>query len=470
MEACTTLGYAQQGEPRRTLPVPSPSEANRFARVPERADEIEREATSSRPILHARTRGLLNACLEQERSEGRGPAQSQCADLDLPALVSRLLARRPLSFVGPGDAYLLWDGRRGAEGFERSDGGAEEPPLAVARLLSYDEMALAALVGVSTPTSFVNRGEWTNRARPAPAGSYEPCGNLVGLVGARLECPGAMEFRTLLVAPEQNVPARGCGASADRTTSAALCFALFAQAFGLEALPGHEEVLADRSGRFLVAGPGSVFLDAFVCRVRMRLVVELFLLEVDARARRGESLGLRARGRVPSGRWAAAARTGEALGRGARRGPRGPGPSGRLRPRLLLVRSLFPLRGRRRRTVLRRGGNSVRVHFSRRDFAEPLRGSHGGKLLVARCAWDGNAHSGKEFRCGARAASADHAAACRSTIAELQSPDLNPRVGGEATVVWKEPGRAATLESTEARSPSSGSRRECGEQRWETRA
>ena len=82
------------------------------------------------------------------------------------------------------------------------------------------------------------------------------------------------------------------------------------------------------------------------------------------------------------------------------------------------------------------GETRVRIHLSRREPAARLRGEHAGKLLVAMYAWDGNSFPGNEYWLGLLSASGDPAAACCSTITELQNPDLNPRVAGPSALVF----------------------------------
>lgn len=77
-------------------------------------------------------------------------------------LLTRLLSKRPLTFLNADDAYLLKGGQSSSGGFEaigRASSAEEEGELRLADLISYDEMAISALLGMSVPTHFVNNGE-----------------------------------------------------------------------------------------------------------------------------------------------------------------------------------------------------------------------------------------------------------------------------------------------------------------------
>ena len=106
--------------------------------------------------------------------------------MDEDEFINRLITKRPLMFMTERDQYLLRNGKRGSGGFEIIGTDTECAPLVLEDYLSYDEMQIAALIGVSSPTYFINNGSRTNKAVPGVPGSYQETGVYVGLVGTAL--------------------------------------------------------------------------------------------------------------------------------------------------------------------------------------------------------------------------------------------------------------------------------------------
>lgn len=162
---------------------------------------VAADAAGTRVVVHARYPALVEAFLAHKRARGTARERRLYhAAWTWRDQVARLLAKRPLSFVDASDNTLLRSGewRPGAAaawdrvGADDEDDG-EDPDLHLADYLSYDEVLLGSLLGVSGPSHFVNDGRRDNAGRPGAPGSFEPRGVIVGLVGPRFERPARMD-------------------------------------------------------------------------------------------------------------------------------------------------------------------------------------------------------------------------------------------------------------------------------------
>jgi len=328
------------------------------------ADEWCTFAQNTYPLMHGRVPELLRGFLQAKRAHGSAVEKALYARMTPVELVTRFLTRRPLAFLNESDDYRLPDGRTGSGGWD-AIGTAEEGSLRLSELMSYDEIALAALVGVSVPTHFINKGGRFNlgepdrpgtqplcrivtgsrratsaflagrriptapparsqlRSRPVSPGTFERTGIYVGLVGARFERPGVMEWAHMVVTPTQNTEANGYGASPPPAAAhRAALLAAWARFYGVAHLPTYDEARED--GACLPVGSGMLLntpvfkaprplprprapLRRVPCahshtlltwrprtpspwQARLRMAIETFLLEADERARQSGRL------------------------------------------------------------------------------------------------------------------------------------------------------------------------------------
>jgi len=428
-----------------------PTTENRVHAFEHAQTEVEKHARETRPILDAKTVGLMESFINHKRAFGSGVERRLYADMDWYGLLGRILTKRPLVFITDTDTYMLRDGTEGSGGFEQIGTDHERSPLLLDDLMSYDEMQLSALCGISMPTHFINKGDRHNKGIAGQPGTYETTGVYVALVGARYERPGRMEWQYTVITREQNTTENGYGPDADaalpqtnylRMWSAVLCGHMY--------LPTYDQAVAavkTDSTDFLDLGDGSFFfLPAYLERIRMS--VEPFLHEANDRA---SSVGKRAYVHVVGlglGVWMITESQGQLIVDVFAKVLR----SFQFRAVADIDFSFFPdvcneCDGTRDGGILKAGSNAICIHFSKRDPAAKLIGEDDGKLLVAMFAWDGNSYVGNEYWLGDLTGSGDPAAAACSMAPDLQNPDVNLFVAAEHAKVW---GKMAMVSKTQA--------------------
>lgn len=362
---------------------------------------VAADAQSTHILIHPRFLKLIDSFLTHKRTHGSIHEKALYATLSRETQISRLIEKRPLVFMGSHDHTMLRNGKRIPNPRKQWDrnGTAEQDlndDLTLQEYLSYDEIMLSSLIGVSGPSYFINDGARSNCGRLGKEGSFEDRGVIVGLVGARFEREDRMD--SVFVLPPVERPRQ----HSELTR-------IFGEFFG-----------AQRDGE-------SEEFDGRVYRARMRVTADLLLLEADARARKDEEgktayvyvvgLGL--------GVWEYSAKQTDwyvqacveaidAL------------PAGHRISTIefaWIERNLSP---QFRELAEEAGKNKgIKIIFSKRNPAAKLEDGRK-QLLVLSYAWDGNAFPGNEYWQGSLMGSGDPAAACMSTIGELHNPLTNP--------------------------------------------
>ena len=443
------MSYEQLIRRSQAVPYRFPIESNRLKNIIKPPfnyppENIAMHAMGVRPIVHEKVVELAESFLAFKRIHGSDAEKRLYDAMALPAFFDKLIRKRPLMFMTARDEYILRDGKtEGAGGFEAIGTELEEQPLILTEYNSYGEMQIAALMGVSVPTYFINSGSRNNEGIVGLPGSFEEYGIYTALVGARFERQGSMEWQHMIVSPEQNTSDNGYGLHADPDALETRSLAFWANFYGEgDFFPDYQTAVNDGTGKFIRPNKfASYFLNRSAYKQRIRMIAEPFLIDANERA-------------AKQSRQAYVIAVGYGIGVWAIPGLKDE------QARLIveafedvlaenhlpfisdLVFSWYPescmhCGGVGDGEMLKVGSNEIRIHFNKNSPAEKLTGSDEGKLLVASYAWDGNAYPGNEYWAGADflSASGDPAAASCSTISELQNPDVNPALCGERTHV-----------------------------------
>lgn len=390
---------------------------------------IVAHARNTYPILHTKVKSLIDGFLAYKQTNGTHVEKTLYANMSKDMFIDRLITQRPLMFMTGVDSYILRDGKtKGSGGFELIGTNNEKAPLLLKDYLSYDEMQIAALLGVSVPTYFINNGIRDNSGLKGDSGTFQEHGIYVGLVGARFEKKDLMEWQHMIITPTQNTMQNGYGKNNTKNQK----LAVWSKFYGLS-FPTFDEAKNDKSGRYISFENGSMYFDSAVYKERLKLVIEPFLLDAHQRGmQNNKKVYVHAVG-IGLGVWQVLPIQAQLMLE--------------VYADIIKKNNLSQIAdidfswfanvdncgGVKDGGTFKAANNQIKIHFSKRNPADILQGSDVNKLLVACYAWDGNSYPGNEYWGGYLTASGDPAAACCATIAELQNPQINERVAAKYT-------------------------------------
>lgn len=376
-----------------------PTKTNSIANPQFDPATVTNDARSTSIIVHSRFPDLVQKFLEHKVKYGTLAEQFLYMSLSRHQEISRLVSKRPLVFMNSGDLTVLRNGKNLGSAYKSWDRvGTEEEGLnenlKLEDYLSYDEMMLSALVGVSGSSYFVNDGNRYNRGVTGPSGTFEERGVIIGLVGARFERPDHMESTYILP------PVANSRMHPDLRR-------IWNDFFGISPTPR-----------------GTTFNDV-AYQARIRLSAEILLFEANRRAGiAGKKAYVYIVG-LGLGVWQINSNQARLYVEAFEQVIREKGAE--LTELKTLEFAWIDVPGTERQKMRDAAQeHGIDVLFSRRNPASKLKGDKASQLLVLSYAWDSNSFPGNEYWINSLAASGDPAAACMSTIAELHNPVINP--------------------------------------------
>lgn len=409
-----------------------PIASNRIKTIaisPKLKKEVVNHAKNTRIIMHEKVNELIDDFLEVKKSAGSSQEKALYQTMSRRAFINRLLIKRPLVFITSADISVLRDGNRDSHDWTMigKDNSTSLPidnstSLSIEDYLTYDELQISALLGVSTPTIFINDGNRNNRG--CPDDKHEHSGIHTALVGARFERDGLMETQHILIYPDFITSDDYFDKPISQSQELS---AIWAKFYGLSKFPTVEDI-DESDPNYARPRENGPYFNMPVYKKRMEVILIPFFDDANDRAySTGNQAYIHLVG-LGLGGWVYASKQGTLISETVA---------------FILETYTFPnisdinfswyprdvisCGGVHNNEIFNSNGNTIKMHFSKRNPSAKLVGEDEGKLLVVSYAWDSNAFPGNEYWRRMLTASGDPAAACSSTISELQNPYINPQ-------------------------------------------
>eukprot|EP01083_Nonionella_stella_P302908 1046243_1 len=182
------------------------------------------------PLIHGSVLLLAYRFIHIKKMYGTAIEKQLYKTMSVTQLFDRLATKRSVAFYQPNDRYLLRNGHKHANKWnligtdkeseitdlDQMNGITQKMKPTLSEYLSYDELILSALCGISSPTHFINDGSRRNGGRCMA--NYPLQAIYVGLVGARFEKHHVMEHLLMAISPTQNTAQNGFGCNDDTDT------------------------------------------------------------------------------------------------------------------------------------------------------------------------------------------------------------------------------------------------------------
>lgn len=168
----------------------------------ERKQAVAMQATGIQILMAVETFDLISKYLIRKKIIGNATERAIYHGMSVEGFIDRLLTKRPLVLYTHHGFTVLQSARTDQlnpmQAYWELVGKEVEGPILMNDYLSHEEMELAALIVVSVPTYFINSGERYNCGQAAPS-PYPVTGYYIAAVGACFDQPGIMEARHMTV-------------------------------------------------------------------------------------------------------------------------------------------------------------------------------------------------------------------------------------------------------------------------------
>lgn len=416
--------------------------------------EMIKQMQGTRPIATQQTFDVAERFLNFKKENGNNIEKKLYKDMTTEQFINRLIQKRDQVMYLGSDDRVSRTGRT-VRGEVDKVGTDEEAFSTLENHMSYEEIEIAALLGVSTETPFINDGNRGNRGNLGESGKFIEKGIIQGVVGARFEPTETkrevMEFKYCVVTKRQNTEINGYGEN-NTSPTAKFFNEVWTKFHGVshfctfdEAEKHYNDIEARakqdpavlKEHRFIKTtyNGETIYLDKVAYKARMRASIESSLTDANERAKlAGKKAYVHAVG-LGIGVWAL----------GETNKPMQANLMTEVYEEVLrdgnfeyisdINFAYFP-------GTTRFGSDEqvfsaenpgtykgVKIQFSTRNPGDLFVGEDEGKLLVEQFAWDGASMVGNEYWKGALAASGDPAAACHSAIPQFANPHINKWYG-----------------------------------------